>query len=513
MEITAENTRRIARNTILLYIRSLFNLFVALYSSRLVLQALGVVDYGINNVVGGFVSMFWLVTGSLSSAVSRFLTFELGRDNKERLDKVFSLSLNILLMMSALALILAETFGIWFLQNEMTIPPERAAAAGWVFQFSVFTVISGFIIVPYNADIIAHERMGLYAWLGIGETLIKLFIALFLVYGHYSMDRLILYSLLWMLSTFAMRGVAIFYCHKNFSESRFRWIFDKGLFKELLSFAGWTFAGSISSTFSNHGVNIILNTVFGPVINTARGLAGTVGNAISIFVNNFTTAIKPQVTKAYASGNMDYMKSLVFRGCKFSLYIMFFFTLPLCLETVFAMNLWLRDYPEHTIAFVRLALIISMCDLLYLYFAMAQHATGDIKRYKLVISVISFMVFPLSYIMLKAGLAPEIVYIVAIAMSLCSTVWTIMTVKRSLGFTFSEIFRRVYAQLLIVILSSTPIPLALHLMLPFGYVRFLIVGTVCVICSTVSILWLGCNEREREYIFGEAKAFLKKFRR
>ena len=513
MNDKTENTRRLAKNTLLLYGRSLFNLFVALYSSRLVLQALGVVDYGINNVVGGFVSMFWLVTGSLSGAISRFLTYELGRGDQRQLDKVFSISLNILLVSALIALILAETFGVWYVRNRLNIPDDRDAAALVVFHFSILTVITGFILVPYNASIIAHEKMGFYAYVGIGETLIKLVIAIFLVYGKYTVDRLILYSLLWTLATLAMQGAAMLYCRKHFTECRFRMIFEKKTFLDLFSYAGWSFIGSISSTFSGQGVSIILNRMFGPVINAARGLTGTVANTIAIFVNNFSMALKPQVTKAYATGELDYMKFLVFRGSKFSFFIMFFFVLPISLETAYVLDLWLVEYPDHTISFIRLSMLTNTCNLMYLYFTMAQQATGDIKRYQLVISIFSFIIFPLSYVFLKLGTPPEIVYVIGFVISLCITAWTLITVKKSLGFRISEAFRQVYFKLFLVVLTATPVPLILHLLLPYGLVRFLIVGTACVLCTCMSVFWLGCNVGEREYILNSASNYLKRFRK
>lgn len=513
MDNKTENTKRLAKNTALLYVRSLFNLFVALYSSRLVLQALGVDDYGIYNAVGGFVSMFWLVTGSLSSAISRFLTFELGRNDQEKINKVFSLSLNILLVMTAIVLVLAESFGIWFLQHKMVIPEGREVAALWVFRISVLTVISGILVVPFNADIIAHEKMGLYAYLGIGETVIKLLIAVFLVYGTYGMDRLILYALLWGIATLIMQGIAAIYCRKHFSESRFRWFFDKSLFKELFSYAGWSFVGTISGTFSGQGVNVMLNTMFGPVINTARGLAGTVGNTIAIFVNNFSTAIKPQITKAYAAGELDYMKFLVYRGCKFSFFIMFFFVLPMWLEAVFVLDLWLVEYPDHTVNFIRISLITSTLNILYLFFTMAQQATGDIKVYQLVLSVLSFMIFPLSYLFLKLGAVPEVVYYISFVVASCITAWTLYVVHKSLGFSIRDILKNVYSYLLLTVIAAIPIPLILHLLLPYGWTRFLIVGTACVICSVLSMYILGCNQGEREYLLNAAKNYLKRFRK
>lgn len=512
MDNKTENTKRLAKNTLLLYLRSLFNLFVALYSSRLVLQALGVEDYGIYNAVGGFVSMFWLVNGSLSSAVSRFLTFEIGRKDAEQTNKVFSLSLNLFLIMGVIVILLAESFGIWFLQNKMTIPEGRENAAFWVFQFSVVTVITGFIIVPYNAAIIAHEKMTIFAFLGIGETLAKFFIALFLVYGSYQTDRLFLYALLWLLATLSMQSVAIVYCRRSFSECRFRRFFEKSLFKQLFSFAGWNFIGSVSGTFSGQGVNVVLNILFGPVVNSARGLTGTVSNTVSIFVNNFTTAIRPQVTKAYAAGESDYMKFLVFRGCKFSFFIMFFFALPLCLETAYVLDLWLVEVPEHTMNFIRLSILISLIDLQYHYFGMAQLATGNIRKYELVKSVIVFMNFPLSYGLLKLGLPPEVVYMVAMLLSFCMMAWTLYIVNKSLGFTLKEIVTNVYSRIYLVVLTASPIPIFLHLVLPYGFLRFFIVGCLCVVCSGLSMYWLGCNPGERQYILSSFKSYLSRFR-
>ena len=511
MENKNDNTKRLAKNTLLLYLRSLFNLFVALYSSRLVLQALGVEDYGINNAVAGFVSMFWLVTGSLSSAVSRFLTFELGRNDAERTDKVFSLSLNILLVMGLVVLLLSESFGIWFLRNRLNIPDGRDYAAFWVFQFSVLTVITSFIIVPFNAAIIAHERMNIYAFLGIGETLVKLFIALFLVYGSYSIDRLILYSLLWLIATLSMQGITFVYCRKSFPECRFRLLFDKPLFKQLFSFAGWNFVGKISGTFSGQGVNVVMNIIFGPVINSARGLAGTVGNTVAIFVNNFTTAIRPQVTKAYATGDLDYMKFLVFRGCKFSFFIMFFFALPLFLETAYALDLWLVEVPEHTMNFIRIALLSSLIDLHYLYFGMAQHATGDIRKFELVNSLLIFMIFPLSYILLKLGFAPEISYYIGVFISLSMMVWTLSLVHKTLGFSFREIISNVYSRTYLVVLTASPIPILVHCLMPYGFLRFICVGCVSVLCCALSMYWLGCNKGERDYILSAIKSYLARF--
>ena len=346
-----DNTKRLAKNTVLLSFRSLFNLFCSLYSSRLILQALGVEDYGIYNAVAGFVSMFWLVTGSLQSAIGRFITIALGKGDKEELRNIFSMSFSVMLCFGLLVLILTESFGLWFLQNKMTIPPGRESAAFWVFQISVITVITSMVMTPFNAEVVAHEKMGIYAYTGIAETLFRLLLALFLVYGSYKLDTLVLYAIMVMIATLGIRAFVFGYCRKFFEECRLRIYFSIKTFKEMFLYAGWHFIENISTTFSSQGVNMAINVFLGPLINSARGLAGTVENVITIFVRNFTVALSPQITKSYAAGDLDYMKMLTFRGAKFSYFILLFLSLPLFLEADFALSIWLVEVPAHTANF------------------------------------------------------------------------------------------------------------------------------------------------------------------
>jgi len=506
----SENTKRLAKNTVLLYVRSLFNLVVSLYTSRLVLQALGVDNYGINNAVAGFASMFWLVTGSLSAAVSRFLTFELGRDNRERLKQIFSIALNIMLGCALIVFVLAQTAGVWFVLNKMTIPAGRETAAFWVFQFAIFSVMTGFIVSPFNSAIIAHEKMGIYAYIGIAETILKLLVALFLTYGHYNSDVLILYAGLWLVCTLIMQTYTIGYSTKNFDECRFRPIFDKKIFGELFSFAGWNFLGSVAGTFNGQGVNILMNIFFGPVVNAARGLAITVQNAVAIFVNNFTMALTPQITKAYAAGEREYMNSLTYRGTKFSFYIMFLISLPLILETKFVLSLWLVEVPEHTVQFIRLAQICSLAGLCYLIFGNVQNATGDIKKYKICISTLTFLSFVLAWIFLKLGFAPEIVYVAEIIVNLLQVVATLIIVKPTMGFSYGEVIRKVYLPEVMTVVVASVLPIILYFSLPYGWVRFLIVGSVSVICSCAAIFYIGCTQSEREYLLNIIGKYFKR---
>jgi len=507
-----ENTRRLAKNTLLLSFRSLFNLFCSLYSSRLILQALGVEDYGIYNAIAGFVSMFVLVTGSMGSAISRFITVALGKKDEEQLKRVFSISLTLMIFFALIVLILTETFGLWFLENKMTITPGREQAAFWTFQFSVITILSSMMIVPYNAEVIAHEKMGIYAYTGIAETLLRLFLALFLVYGVYSIDRLVLYGIVGLFSTLSIQIYVAIYCRHHFSECKFYPFFEKGLFKNMFSYAGWHFVEQISSIFSGHGVNMVINVYLGPLINSARGLTNTVSTVVHIFVKNFTMALAPQITKSYASKEYDYMKMLTFRGSKFSYFIMFFLALPLFLEADFALSVWLVEVPAHTASFVRLSLLFSLLGVIDSVFRMPKNATQDIRDYKIIVSIIEFMNFPLSYIAIKHGMAPEWIFIIAILLSF-PRIYTIQTVvSNTFHYSVWDVVKSIYLRLFLVTVAAAIIPTIIHFNMPQGWWRMLAVGFASVLCTAAAVYGIGCNKAERVFIIDSANKFLARFR-
>lgn len=510
-----DNTRRIAKNTIYLYARSLFSLFVSLYSSRLILQALGVDDYGTYNVVGGFVSMFWLVSGSLSIAVTRFLNVAMGKGDHEQLKKVFSMSLNIMLVLAVIVLLLTESFGIWFFHNKMNIPAGREGAALWVFQFSVITVMSGFSIVPFNSSIIAHEKMSIYAYLGIAEVLIRLIIALVLCYGASHTDKLILYALLWLVATLLLQGVTIAYCLKAFPECRFRRVFDKVLLKEMIGISGWKFLESFAQTFSGQGVNVVLNIAYGTAVNAARGLAGTVSNAIGIFYRNYILALNPQLTKSYAAGDKEYVQSLSFRGTKFCFFVLFLFALPLFLEVEFVLDLWLVEVPEHTANFVRLSLIVSLIDLLAAVFNMVLFASGKIRLFKLLTSTFYFLTFPASRFALRQGAVPEAVYFISIAAITINVGISLWLTRRIIGFSIREIFKKVYFRMALTVLISSLLPAVIHFSLPFGWGRFILTVTTSIAFAVLAILYIGCSRQERiilihEYVLPRFNKMIKR---
>lgn len=503
MDNHSENTKRIAKNTLMLYGRMLFSMVVSLYTSRVVLNTLGVEDYGIYNVVGGFVAMFSLISSSLSSSVSRFLTFELGKGDMERLKSVFSTSLIIHIGLALIVLIAAETIGIWFVNHKMVIPPDRLYAANWVFQASIVSFCFGLLSTPYNASIVSHEHMGTFAYIGILDTCLRLAIVLFIAHSPWQFDRLIVYSLLLVVISISLRFVYWLYCRKHFEECRIRFIWDKQYVREMGTFAGWNFIGCTAALLKDQGVNILLNLTFGPIVNAARGIANTVSGAVGGFASNFMAAINPQITKSFAMNDKRYCFSLVERGSRFSFYIMFLFALPLCLEADFVLTLWLKQYPEHTINFVKLVFIYSLSDVLSNTLITLQLATGKIRSYQLAVGGTLLLNFPLSYLALKLGFPPESTMIVAIFISVCCMVLRLLFLRKMAGLSMRSFLKNVYLNVICVAILSCIIPLAIHHFMNYGWVRFFVTCSVSVFCSAIVILFVGCNRSERQFIFSK----------
>ena len=507
----AEDNKRIAKNTLMLYGRMLFSMAVSLYTSRLVLNTLGVEDYGIYNVVGGFVAMFSLISGSLSSSVSRFITFELGKGDTDKLKQIFSTSILIHLALALIVFVLAETVGIWFLYNKMTIPAERLTAAMWVFQASVLNFAFSLWSVPYNATIIAHEHMKAFAWIGIFDVVMRLLIVLFIAFSPWVFDRLIVYAILLTTLALAMRVIYARYCHRHFEESHWSFCFDKQYWKELGSFAGWNFIGSSSAVLKDQGVNILINLFFGPVLNAARGIATTVNGAICGFVNNFMVALNPQITKSYASGDYPFLFSLIERGARFSFYIILVLALPVLFETDFVLALWLKQYPEHTVNFVRLIILLSMCEMVSNPLVTLQLATGKIRNYQIAVGSMLMMNFPLSYICLAAGMPPESTLVVAIAISLCCLLLRLIFLRKMVpGFSARGYFRRVCLKVATVTACAAILPYLIHQQMDYGWFRVIMVGVSCIICCSTTILCIGCTPIERQYIIHKLQGIRQK---
>lgn len=511
MQDTQSNSRTIAKNTIILYVRMVFTMVVSLYTTRVFLEALGVVDYGIYNVVGGFVAMFGLMSGSLSAAISRFITYELGAGNKERLKTVFSSSVTIQAGLALLIIILVEAIGIWFVNNKMVIPQDRLVAANWVLQISAITFGINLISIPYNAAIIAHEKMGAFAFFAILESLLKLAICFAIV--AVSCDRLIFYTILLGLVAVFIRLLYGIYCKKHFAECTYHFTFDREVLNKMFAFAGWNMFGSGSAVLREQGVNVLLNLYFGTVVNSARSVAQQVSGAVVQLANNIMTAVNPQITKNYAIGNMPYTMHLVFIGARFTMYLLLLMAIPLLCETEMVLSLWLHEIPEYTVIFVRLVLVYLMVEAVSYSMVTLMLATGDIKKYQIFVGGCQLLNFPLAWIVLALGFGPEYTVVVSIVVATACMVLRLYMLKGMVDFPVRQFLKDVYLNVWVVLLIALPLPLAVHFLMTESISRFLIVCVVSILTTALSVLFVGCNHNERLMFLSKVQAVLNRIKK
>lgn len=510
MTAQQENTKRIAKNTLILYVRTLFIMLVALYTSRVILNTLGVSDFGICNVVGGVVGMFSVISSSLSTSISRFITFELGHGDINKLRRIFSTSVNIQIGIALIIVLLAECVGVWFVNNKLNIPADRLVAANWVFQCSLLSFATGLISVPYNACIIAHEHMSVFAYMSILETILKLVIVYMLLISPY--DKLISYSILFFFVAIIMRVIYGWYCKSRFVECNYKFIYDKPLIKEMTGFAGWSFFGNTAYMLNTQGVDMLINIFFGVTLNAAKGVASQVQNAVMQFVGNFTVAINPQITKSYASGEREYMNKLVCRGARFSYFLLLIFTIPIVCEADYILHLWLKTVPEYAPVFLRLMLFGTLMTLLGNTMLTAIQATGNIRRYQIWITITGCFVFPLTWIAYKLGLPPESTYVIYIVIYFLLNFVRVYIAKGLMNFPirlylFDVVFRVVIVSIIAFILPL----LVIHYLEP-GFVRLCISCVVGLISSLMTINILGLESVEREIIYKKVSHLLSKLK-
>ena len=479
-------------------------MLIGLYTSRVILQALGVEDYGIYNVVGGFVSMFSLISGSLSGSISRYLTFELGRGDTANLRRVFSTSIYVLIGLSVIVIIATETIGLWYLYHKMVIPEERMTAAFWVFQISVLTFVLSLINTPYSASIISHERMDVYAYLSIFDAVCKLLICYLVMYSP--IDRLVYYALLLCAISIIDQCIYVWFCKRHFEECHFKMVFDKSLFNGMFGFAGWNFIGSSSAILRGQGANLLLNAFGGPVVNAANGVASTIVGAVSGFVGNFTQAFNPQITKRYAAGEYESLMNLLIFGSKYSYYMMFIVALPIMLNAKFVFQLWLGIVPEHTVVFSRWAFIYVLADCISRPLITAKNATGRIRNYQIVVGGILLLMLPISYICLKFGAPVEIVVITNAITAIIAFLARMYMLRGDIPLWSSWHFlNKVFFNVLMVSAVSTTLPLLLYLNMEDGWICLLSTTALSFICTSLAIYYIGCNSIERTLISSKAK--------
>ena len=497
------NNKRIAKNTTFLYLRMLISMAVQLYTSRVILDALGASDYGLYNVVGGMVTMFAFMSNTMSTAAQRFMSYAIGKNDENDLRRTFVAS-NILLWGIALVvLVLVETIGLWFLFNHLSIPEGRMAAAFWVFQFSVVSLAVTIVSVPYNAAIVAHEKMAAFAYLSLIDIFLKLAVAVLLTVLTGGADRLIVYGGLLMSISILLRLLYTIYCKRHFVEcSNNRYKYDKEKVSKMLSFFGWNTIGSLSHVGKEQGVSILINIFFGTVVNAARGVTSQVTGAIQGFISNFQLAMNPQITKYYAQGDYGNLFKLVQRGAKFSIFLYFFLALPLYLNLDFILNLWLVEVPDHTASFIQLTMVLMMIEALSTPVITCLLAVGKVKWYQIIVGGLLILNLPVSYMALRWGCSPEITLQIAITISFLSLLVRLVLLNRYIGFPIQEFLTQVLLRAASVVTFSFCISMLIYNKTPLlGFSRLLLTGVCSWIIAAFVTLYVGMNKSERSMAY------------
>ena len=503
----SSNTARIAKNTLMLYSRQIFIFLVSLYVVRLKLEILGVEDYGIYNVVFGLVFIFSFFNEAMATTTQRFLSFAIGQNDAEQIRDVFSVSFVIHILLSILVIILAETIGLWFFSTWLNIPQDRRAVAFTVYQLSIVTRALSILIIPYHATVVAHEKMSFVALISIIECLLKLLIIFPLKIIQF--DKLVTYSFLFLFAEITVLLIYKFYCNRMFATAHFRYSNDRKLYKQITSFSVWSFFGNFSGTISSHGINILVNIFFGVTVNAAMGIATQVRNAVTQFLTNFQAAFKPQIVKSYAAEKYDYFMQLIFQTSKISFYLQFIFLLPLFINADFVIQLWLKNVPEYSIAFIRLMLLDSIIIAVSGPLVMSIQATGNIKRYQLTVSCLLFANLPLSYLFLRLGFYPTLVLIIKIGVDLLWFIWLIFFLNNKIKLPVIKFIKDVIVPILLITIISSLITL-----LPYyhfsGWTRLILSCLVSTLSICCLVYLIGLKKQERNSLHNWVKKLKKK---
>ena len=502
------NNKRIAKNTIMLYFRMMINMVVSLYTSRVILQSLGVEDFGINNVVGGIVSSFSIFTSALAVSIVRFITYGLGKKDERELKGIFATSLFIQVCMIIVVVFVAESIGIWFLNSKLVIPDSRMFAANWLFQFSLLSFLFTIIGIPYTAAITAHEHMSVYAFIGLADTFIKLFIAISISYSPF--DRLVWYGLFIMLSSIATQSLYALYCVWHFEECRCGCIPKKEKLQEMLSFSSWTFLGGIAPVIRDQGSNILLNLFFGPVVNAARGISNQVCVAVNSFATNFQAASNPQIIKNYASKDFESLRTLVIYSSKFSCFILLLLTIPISINIKYILSIWLGDYPDHTANFIQIVFVYILFEALSNALKTVAVAIGNMKAYQLRVAPLVIFNVPISYLLLKFGFAAEIVFFVNLGISILCVFVRLSFVNNYIEIGIKEFAQSVLLKIAIVAIVSYPIPVLVFRTLESSFLTLILTSFLSVLVTSFSVLYIGCSSAERIKIVSLLRNVIKR---
>lgn len=495
----SENNRRIAKNTLLLYIRMFVTMLIGFYTTRVVLNVLGVIDYGIYNVVGGIVSSLAVLNGSMASATQRWITIALGKEDKNYLKKVFGVGMTAHCIMAGLVFLLIETIGLWYLYTYAVIPEERMNTAFWTFQISTLTMALSIINIPFQGVIIAHERMSIYALFSIFDVVMKLVTCLALYF--ITIDKLLIYASLLFLTFFIHFLCIQVYCHTHFIEATFHLLWDKKIYKEMWILTFWNMSDNVAYIGYSNGTTLLINLFFGPVMNAAVGIANQASNIINHFSINFQTALNPQITKNYAQKEYQEMHKLMFRSSKFSCFMMLFLAVPLFYETHFILELWLGigNIPEHTIFFMRLGLFCSILMAIRNPLKTAAIANGHLKKYQFVVNGILLLICPTLYLLYKLGAIAEfsgIIFILFMSISMLASAYIL---QRMISLNFNEFIHKVLLVIIKTSLLCFIIPGIIYILMPESVFRVLFLTITSSIVTTLVIYYTGLESKEQEY--------------
>lgn len=501
------NYKRILKNASMLYFRILLTIVVTLYTSRVILQTLGIEDYGIYNVVAGFVMMLGFLHGAMSSATQRFLSFEMGKQKDKNMSSIFSMSMNIHILIAIFVFLLGETVGLWFLSQKMTIPTDRIYAAQWVFHLSLISFMVTIVSVPYNALIISHEQMGVFAWVSIIDVTLKLLIVFMLPW--FDIDKLVLYGIFSLLVVFSIFLVYRSYCKNRYPEAHFQLYWDRKIFRTMLSFTGWNLWGNIAYVLSSQGTNILLNIYFGPAVNAARAVAIQVSGALNRFVQSLQVAVNPQIIKSYADNNLVYMNTLVSYSAKYNFFTLLLLSVPIFYNINIVLDIWLGSHiPSNTPIFVRLIIINILIDSISAPLMASAQASGNIKIYQSVVGGALLLTLPISYFLLNDGFSAQTVFYVSILTSILAFVLRLIVLKRLVKLPVLTFMKEVLSRCLITLTATITLIYCILIRL-LESLNFWYESIITLLCALICIIIFGLSKQEKQFIGKKIKFLMR----
>lgn len=502
------DNKKIAKNTIFMYIRMIVNILIGFYTSRVILQVLGVSDFGIYNAVGGIVALFIFLNSAMTEATQRFLSFELGTGNQQKLAHTFSMCLNVHILISVIIVIIGEIIGLWLLYNKMVIPENRMHTAFWVFQFSIFASVFNVTQVPYTACLNAHEDFNIYALFQILKSVATLFFVILL--KIMDGDKLWWYALFVLIVQLGFVVANRIYDVRNYNECRYRFVWDKSLFYRLFSYTSWSLAGQMSNTLADQGINLLMNMFFGPAVNAARGIAIQVQNSVSSLVWNFQGASIPQIVKLYAKGERESYIKLVNSSSKVSFFIFYLMVIPICFEMHMLLHIWLGQTTEYMILFSILVLLNVLTAAFGGTLVFLIQATGKIRNFQLFSTISNLIVFPLTYLLYKIGYSAYISYVLIFVSRILIDLYTFHLARKLADYPMQSYYTNVILPEMVVSVAGIIVPFFLYVSIEEGIVRLILTFTISILLNTIFILYLGFNRNERKWIYGIVENFIKK---